>query len=236
MQGRQGSVAHSSVVVSSRQAFASGRFPALGLPSVLLANIGVLLFYFYFDLSLLQLVFVYWWECVWIGAFAWLKMLVVSIFAKPFDTRRVSVSRGLAFLLTLITLSFVAGKYLGLLGLIALAVAGVAVEVLGYDGVDLLQEMIDPVLVVSLWLLLSHLFLFVARFLLGGEFRSARYFGLIGWSYARCGTLLLAMIAGLIFIALFPEHAQLFAAVLIVVKFCGDCLLTQVEMRPSQAT
>ena len=205
------------------------------MPSVLLANLGVLLFYFYFDLSLLQLVFVYWWECVWIGAFAWLKMLVVSIFAKPFDTQRVNVSRGLSFVLTLIVLSFVAGKYLGLLGLIALAVAWVAVEVLGYEGIGFLHEMIDPVLLVSLWLLLSHLFLFVSRFLLGGEFRAARYSGLIAWSYARCGTLLIAMIAGLVFIALFPEQAPLFAAVLIVVKFCGDCLLTQVEMRPSAA-
>lgn len=134
-------------------------------------------------------------------------------------------------MLTLIALTFVAGKYLGLLGLIALAVIGVAVEMLGYDAVDLLQRLTDPVLAVSLWLLLSHSFLFVARFLLGGEFRSARWLGLIGWSYARCGTLLLAMSIGLAWLVLFPDNAHLFAAVLIVAKVIGDCLLTRIEMR-----
>ena len=201
----------------------------LDLLGVLAANAVVLVLYFAYELTLLQLSFVLWWECVWIGLVSWLKLLVTGFFGRPFDSRHIGFDRSSTILITLIALAFIAGKYLAVLVTIAVVISAVAVELLGVDGVDLLRQVIDPVLAVAAWLLLGHAIAFVADFLLGRGFRTASWLGLIGWSYGRLGALLLAMLAALVWIAAFPDRAQLFAAVLILAKLIADSVLMLIE-------
>jgi hypothetical protein len=201
------------------------------LAAVAMANGIVLMLFFYFDLSVLQLAFVLWWECVWIGLISWLKLLVVGLVGDPFGNRFVEFTRGSTILITLIGLGFVAVKYFAVLGGIALMMIGISVELTGEDGSTLFAQLIDPGLAVALWLLASHAVAFVIDFLLGGGFRRTSWIAVVGWSYARVGALIVAIIGALIWVAKHPESVYLFAAILVLIKLAADSLLTLVEAR-----
>ena len=59
----------------------------LGAVSLLAANLGLLFLYFAYNLSLYQLVVIYWWECLWIGIFSAIKLIVSSLLGDPYENR-----------------------------------------------------------------------------------------------------------------------------------------------------
>ena len=70
---------------------------ALAALSLLAANVGFLALFIVFDLTLFELVVVYWLELLWIGLFSGLKLLTASLFGSPYENRWVDVSVGAAF-------------------------------------------------------------------------------------------------------------------------------------------
>jgi Family of unknown function (DUF6498) len=223
------------MAVSSSTQAAQPR-PAEGLAwlTALIANAAVLLFYFYYDLSLTQLVFVYWWECAWVGLFAWLKLLAATLFGSPYESPYVEMSRGASLFATLLLLCFVGTKYFTVLIGLGLIVVGVSVEVTGLEAGAVIRDMIDPVLAIALVLLVNHALLFVYSLVLGGGMGAVRWLPVLGWSYARLGTLAVAMACGLLAVAAWPSSAWLFAAVIVAVKIAADCVLTRLEATGAQ--
>lgn len=198
--------------------------------AALIGNLAVLVLYLVFGFTLLQLIFVFWWECVWVGLVSWLKLLLMALLSSPFDNRYASFSRGSSVLLSLVILSVTAGKYVAVLGMIALVMIGVSVEVFGVNGWDVIEQLMDPLLLeVACWLLLSHVAAFLFHFLWGGEFRSGRWFGMLAWSYARIGALAAAIVVGLLWAAYQPGYPQLFGAVVVIAKIAGDHWLSRAE-------
>ena len=48
-----------------------------------MANASLLVVYVLYDATLYQLVLVYWCECLWIGIFSALKLIIASRFGSP---------------------------------------------------------------------------------------------------------------------------------------------------------
>ena len=110
--------------------------------------------------------------------------------------------------------------------------SGVAMEAFSLDGWDVLEQLTDPVLIrVALWLLMSYVAAFALRFLGDGEFRSARWIGVLAWSYARVGALAVAMALGLLWAVFRSDQAHLFGAVVVIAKIAADHLLWRIENR-----
>ena len=88
------------------------------------ANAGMLFLYFALDLTLFQLVVVYWFEALWIGFFSGLKLLTASLFGDPYENRWVDVSPGSGFLISLFAIVKSGGAFLFIL-----VITGVALVV-----------------------------------------------------------------------------------------------------------
>ncbi|MEO1247879.1 MAG: DUF6498-containing protein [Pseudomonadota bacterium] len=208
------------------QATAPARFAQLGLGAIALiaANSGLIALYFLLDLELVQLVVVYWVECLWIGIFTVLKLLTASLIGSPYENRYVSFSRGGAVLTSLLTIGFIGGQFLALF-----AGTGLAIY--------LVVESLDPqassrnvfaglilLLQCSLLFLVSHAISFVANFLVGGEYKTARATMLLAVPFSRCLALLGAVIVALVALRVIPALASTgaFALLLIVFKLAWD--------------
>lgn len=206
------------------------------------ANIGVLVLYFAYELSLFQLVFVFWCECLWVGFLSALKLVVASVIGSPYENGWASVSRGAALFMSIIVIAFAGGTFLSLLGM-TLMMFLAAIETLPQSlNADDGLEVVTVGLGVSMLLLASHSISFVINFLLAGEFRAARVLDLAVLPFKRCLALLVAMITSFAVIAFVPILANTagFAAVVIVLKLLWDLRLHLKErhafgiMRPSQ--
>ncbi len=192
--------------------------------SLIAANVGILVVFLVYELSLFQLVFVFWCECLWIALFSALKLVTASVLGSPYENEWASVSKGAAVLMSIIVIAFTGGAFLSLLGM-TLMMFFAAVETLPQslradDGL----EVATVGLGVSVLFLVSHSISFVINFVLLGEFRLARAFDLAVLPFKRCLALLVGMIASFAVIAFVPVLASTsgYAAVVVVLKLFWD--------------
>ena len=199
----------------------------IGAISLVAANAGLLVLYFVYDLSLFQLVLVYWWECLWIGLFSALKLIVASIIGDPYENRWATVSRGAAFLTSIVVIGFISTAFFSLLGGVGIAIMW------AYDQfeapIESLQgfDNITIIIGTSLLFLAGHGISFVANFLVLREYRHARVASLVWLPFKRClavGMLVFISIVTIIFVPQLAS-ATAFAAMVIVLKLAWDMLL-----------
>lgn len=199
--------------------------------SLFAANAGFLVLYFVLDLTLFQLVFVYWWEALWIGLFSGLKLLAASLFGSPYENRLVEVSRGSGLLLSIVAIIKSSGVFLVLLMITGVALVVAQQELTGTDGSDFVREQVGLIFKCSLVFLLSHGLSFVINFLVLGEFRHARAGTLIWLPFKRALALFVAVAASLTAIQAYPGilDSTTYAALLISVKLAWDYFLHRRE-------
>lgn len=205
----------------------------LGAVSLVAANTLLLFLYFWYDVTLFQLVLVYWCECVWIGVFSAVKLCIASIAGDPYENKWVDVSAGTSLFTSLALVWFAGAFFLSLLGVLLIAILYVNdVLPLGNPGDDW-RNHIGLVLGASLLLMAAHAISLVANFLVGREYRTARAGELLKLPFTRCLALLLAIVVSIVFVVLVPTFANTtaFATVVIVVKVLWDIRLHRAERR-----
>ncbi|MGB5720355.1 MAG: DUF6498-containing protein [Woeseiaceae bacterium] len=199
--------------------------------SLLAANLGMLLIYVAFDLTLFQLVLIYWWEALWIGTFSGLKLLTASLFGNPYENRWVNVSPGSALFISLFAVFKSTAFFITLLGISGVALVVAQQELTGIPGDVFMREQASLMLKFSLIFFIGHGLSFVINFLLLGEYRDARFSDLLMLPFKRALALLFAIVASLTATQLMPGVATdtLFAAFLIVLKLVWDYFLHRRE-------
>lgn len=222
--------------VSNNQAGLFGASHELGISSfaalsLLAANAGLLFIYFSLDLTLFQLVFVYWWEALWIGLFSGLKLLTASLFGNPYENRWVGFSRGSSIFMSVFAIVKSGGVFMILLMLTGVALVVAQQELTGTDGNDFVREQAGLILKCSLLFLVSHGLSFVINFLSLGEFRRARFGTLLWLPFKRSLALFVAVVASLTAIQAYPGllSTSTFPALLITVKLAWDYFLHRRE-------
>ena len=104
------SIAGENIV--QNQAGAHGFGPRqFALMSLFITNAGMIFLYFALNLTLFQLVVVYWFETLWIGLFAGLRLLTASLFGDPYENRWVDVSPGASFFMSLFAIAKSGGTF-----------------------------------------------------------------------------------------------------------------------------
>jgi hypothetical protein len=201
--------------------------------SLFAANLGMLIIYVVFDLTLFQLVLVYWWEALWIGLFSGVKLLTASLFGNPFENRWIDVSRGSGIFLSLFAIIKSGGAFLILLVLSGVALVVAQQELTGTPGNDFVSKQAGLMLNCSLLFLVAHGISFVINFLILGEFRHARFGTLLWLPFKRALALFVTIVAALTTIQAYPGILSdtYFAAILIAVKLGWDYLLHRRERR-----
>lgn len=199
--------------------------------SLLAANAGLLVLYFLFDLTLFQLVFVYWWEALWIGLFSGLKLLTASLFGSPYENRWIDVSRGSSIFLSVFAILKSAGLFMILLVLTGVALVVAQQELSGTDGTTFVREQGILILQCSLLFFVSHGLSFVINFLVLGEFRRARFGTLLWLPFKRSLALFVTVVASLTVIQAYPGALSMttYPALLIAVKLVWDFYLHKRE-------
>ena len=194
----------------------------IGTAGVLLANVGFLSFFLVYDLSLYQLVLIYWCECFWVGVFSFLKLLVASLIGDPFANRHVHVSRGSSLFFSVIAAWFTSGLFFFLFALLGFLVFSPAFDSADAHGVQL--EHLGFILGASLLLAAGHAISFIANFLVLGEFKQARFAQLLALPFKRCLAMLGAVIIAFAVMLALPDIATstVFAAILIMLKVVAD--------------
>ena len=176
---------------------------------------------------------VYWCECVWIGLFSAIKLIVASIAGDPYENSWAEFSPGSSVFLSVVIIGFVGSVFFSLLGLILMAILSVNDALPLGDPGDEMYNHIGLVVGASLLLMAAHAISFVANFLVGGEFRKVGLGALLKLPFTRCFALLFAIILGIGFVALVPAFANTtaFAVVVIFVKVLWDIRLHHKERR-----
>ncbi len=194
----------------------------IGTAGVLLANLGILSFFLLYDLSLYQLVIVYWCECFWVGVFSFLKLLVASLAGDPFANRHVHVSRGSSLFFSVVAAWFTSGFFFSLFALLGVLIFSPAFDTAEAGSLHL--EHFRFALSASLLLAAGHAISFVANFLVRAEFRRARFGQLLALPFKRCLAMLGAVIIALAVVLALPGIATstVFAAILIALKIMAD--------------
>lgn len=208
----------------------------LAVVSLLAANLGLLILYVLLDLTLEQLILVFWWESLWIGLFAALKLVAASLFGDPYRNRFVDVSAGAGLLVSILAIGFVAAGFLSLFTLSGFALAFALAALSGMEPGALMFSELGLILGTSALFLASHAVSFIVNFLLLGEFRSARAGALLALPVKRCLALYVAIILAFAVAAGLPEFARtaVFTGVLVLLKMLGDYRLHCSERRELQ--
>jgi hypothetical protein len=199
--------------------------------SLFAANAGLLLIYFAFDLTLFQLVFVYWWEALWIGLYSGLKLLTASLFGSPYENRWLEVSRGSSLVMSLYAIIKAGGAFLLLLILAGLALIVAQQDLTGTDGTEFIREQSGLILNCSLLFLFGHGLSFIVNFLFLGEFRRARFGSLLWLPFKRSVALFVTVVASLTAIQIYPDilTSTSYATLLIAIKLAWDYFLHRRE-------
>lgn len=195
------------------------------------ANAGMLFLYFALDLTLFQLVVVYWFEALWVGLFSGLKLLTASLFGDPYENRWVDVSPGGSFLISLFAIMKSGGAFIFILVITGVALVVAHEELTGLDGDDFVRTQGLLLLKCSLLFLVGHGLSFMINFLFLGEFRRARALTLLWLPFKRSLALFVTIAAALTAIQTWPGVLTYttFAALLIVVKLTWDYFLHRRE-------
>jgi hypothetical protein len=210
---------------------------ALAALSLLAANAGMLFLYFWLELTLFELVVVYWFEALWVGLFSGLKLLTASLFGDPFENRWVDVSAGVSILLSLFAIAKSGVAFLFLISVTFVALVVAQQELTGIDGTQFVKGQLPMLLKCSLIFLAGHGLSFVINFLALGEYRRARFVTLLWLPFKRAIALFVTIVAALYAMRQWPGVLTYtsFAAVLIVVKLGWDLLLHWMERRSFKA-
>lgn len=197
---------------------------ALGLVA---ANVGFLALLVVLDLTLFELVVVYWLELLWIGLFSGLKLLVASLFGSPYENRWIEVSKGAAVFISLFAVVKSAGIFFTLLMAAGIGLIMAHEALTGVPGEEFLKGEAPLLLKCSVLFLVGHALSFIINFVVLGEFRRARAAALFWLPFKRSVALLVIVAAGLTAIAKWPGplSATGFALVLVVVKLSTDWFL-----------
>jgi hypothetical protein len=200
------------------------RKPAASVIALLAANAGVALCYFALDLGLLQLAVVYWWECLWIGIFCVLKLLVAAFLGDPYGDGDGELSRLRNVVSAVIGVWFVGAKFLVVFLVLGFVLVG---AFQGLDDVDqgrIIETVVGPALACSIVLLIAHGFSFYRNFIVRQEYKTARSKALLSLPFRRC----VALAAGVLLAALgahfVPGLADTagFAVLVVLVKLLWD--------------
>lgn len=201
--------------------------------SLFAANLGFLVLFVAFDLTLFELVVVYWLELLWIGLFSGLKLLTASIFGSPYENRWVDVSVGAALFMSLFAIAKSAGFFFILLFAAGMGLILAHEGLTGVPGEEFVEAEAPLLLKCSLLFLIGHALSFVINFIVLGEFRRARAVALLWLPFKRSIALLVIVIGGLIVIAKWPAlfNATVFALALILIKLSADWFLHSRERK-----
>lgn len=205
----------------------------LGAIGLIVANTLVLYLYFFYDVTLFQLVLVYWCECVWIGLFSAIKLIVASIAGAPYESRWVHATRGGSVLMSFLLIGFAGSAFISLLGIILMMLLWVnGAFPLGDPGDESLNHF-GLVFAASSFLMAAHGISLVANFILRGEYKNVGAGTLLVLPFKRCFALLFAIFVSIMVSALFPTIAStsLFAVMVIFLKVVWDIGLHFKERR-----
>lgn len=205
----------------------------LGAISLIIANAALLTLYFRYDVTLYQLVLVYWCECVWIGIFSAIKLIVASLIGDPYENRFAEVSAGAALFMSLFVIIFSSMAFFMLLGLLLMSILG-ANDVLALSNPnDAMSNQVGLVLGASFLLMAGHTVSLIVNFLVLGEYKTARVRTLVALPFHRCLALLVAIMVSIAFVTYVPGFANTsaFAVPVIVLKVFWDIRLHQKERR-----
>ncbi len=210
--------------------FSAGGVAALTL---LMANAGMLFVYIAFDLTLFQVILVYWWEALWIGLFSGLKLLTASLFGDPYENKWVHVSWGSSFLISTFSIVKSGAAFITMLALTGAALVFAHESLTGIPGNDFVIDQIELILKCSMLFFVGHGISFVVNFLFRGEFRHARISTLVWLPFRRCIALFVTVAAALIVIVAYPGVLSYtgFALILIGSKLGWDIVLHRRERR-----
>lgn len=212
---------------------ASHRIGPRGVAALTLfaANAGMLFLYFALDLTLFQLVVVYWFEALWVGLFSGLKLLTASLFGDPYENRWVDISPGGGFLISLFAIMKSGGAFIFILVITGVALVVAHEELTGVDGDNFVRSQGLLLLKCSLLFLVGHGLSFMINFLFLGEFRRARAGALLWLPFKRSLALFVTIAAALTAIQTWPGVLTYttFAALLIAVKLTWDYFLHRRE-------
>lgn len=214
---------------------ATHRLGARGVAALSLfaANAGMLFLYFALDLTLFELVVVYWFEALWVGLFSGLKLLTASLFGDPYENNWIEVSRGSGLFISLFAIVKSGGAFLMILVLTGVALVVAHEGLTGVDGNDFVSEQAPVLLKCSLLFLAGHGLSFVINFLMLGEFRHARAGTLLWLPFKRSIALFVTIVAALTALQKWPGVLTYttFALLLISVKLAWDYFLHTRERR-----
>jgi len=205
----------------------------LGALSLIVANSGVLCIFFALDVTLFQLVLVYWCECAWIGIFSAIKLITASMIGDPYENRWADVSPGVAVFVSLCVIVFSSSAFFSLLGTIFILILFANESLALSTPNDKLLNHIALVLGASSLLMAAHATSLVSNFLLLGEFRAARVRELVALPFRRCPALLAAILVSIALVVAVPEFASTtgFAVAVILLKLLWDIRLHLEERR-----
>jgi len=228
-----GSQAISPITAGSARAIGNVSIGALGLFA---ANATLLILYLVYDLTLFQLVIVFWLECFWIGFFSALKIIAASLLGDPYDNRYVDVSPGAGLIISLFAIGFVSAEFLGLFGLVGFAIF-FAAEALTESSMEaMLFDSIGLMFGSAALYFAGHGISFIANFIVMREYKTARVGVLLALPFRRCFALLGAIIVAFLITMLMPDFSGTFAfaVLLITFKVLWDFRLHMTERRALQ--
>ena len=205
--------------------------------SLFAANASMLFLYFALDLTLFEVVVVYWFEALWVGLYSGLKLLTASLFGDPFENRWVDVGPFTAILLSVYAMAKAGGAFLFLIVVTGIALVVANEGLTGMPGNEFVAEQGPLLLKCSLLFVVGHGLSFMINFVALGEFRRARFGTLLWLPFKRALALFVTIVGALTAIQTWPGILTYttFAMLLIVVKLGWDWFLHSRE-RHSLAT
>lgn len=195
--------------------------------SLFAANAGMLFLYFAFDLTLFEVVVVYWFEALWVGLYSGLKLFTASLFGDPFENRWVDIGPFSALVLSLYAIAKAGFAFLFLIVVTGVALVVANEGLTGTPGNDFVVEQGPLLLKCSLLFLVGHGLSFIVNFVVLGEFRHARFSTLLWLPFKRALALFITIVGALTAMQSWPGVLTYtsFAVLLIAVKLAWDWFL-----------
>ena len=205
----------------------------IGALALFVANATLLLLYLVYDLTLFQLVIVFWLECFWVGFFSALKIIAASLLGDPYGNRYVDVSPGAGLVISLLTIGFVSAEFLGLFAIVGIAIAFAAEAVTDTSMDNMVFDSIGLMFGSAALFFVGHGISFIANFIVMREYKTAKVGALLALPFRRCFALLGAIIIAFAITLLVPDFSNTtsFAILLLVVKVLWDFQLHITERR-----